>query len=230
MDLLLIPGLLCGPDLWSHQTSNLKDIANICVADISGGDTITVLAKQVLSAAPDRFALAGLSMGGYVAQEIMRQAPERVERLALVDTSGRADTDDQRERRRQLIYMSRIGKFRGVTDRLLPILIHKDRLGDTALTERVKIMAERVGPEAFHRQQKAIMGRPDGRPDLSQYDLPTLIMCGRQDALTPVALHEEMVELIPGAQLAIIEDSGHLSTMERPQAATALLRHWLLYG
>jgi pimeloyl-ACP methyl ester carboxylesterase len=153
-----------------------------------------------------------------------------VERLALVDTSGRADTDDQRERRGQLIDMSRIGKFHGVTDRLLPILIHKDRLGDTALTERVKLMAERVGSKAFRRQQKAIMSRPDSRPDLSKYDLPTLIMCGRQDALAPVALHEEMVELIPGAKLAIIEDSGHLSTMERPQAATALLRHWLLYG
>jgi pimeloyl-ACP methyl ester carboxylesterase len=160
----------------------------------------------------------------------MRQAPERVERLALLDTSGRADTDDQRERRGQLIDMSRTGKFRGVTDRLLPILIHEDRLDDDALTERVKMMAERVGPEAFHRQQKAIMSRPDGRPDLVKYDLPTLVMCGRQDALTPVALHEEMVELIPGAKLAIIEDSGHLSTMERPQAATALLRYWMLHG
>lgn len=230
MNLLLIPGLLCDPDLWSHQTSCLAEIADVSVADITGGETIEMLAQQVLSSAPERFALAGLSMGGYVAQEIMRQAPERVERLALLDTSGRADTDDQRERRGQLIDMSRTGKFRGVTDRLLPILIHEDRLDDDVLTERVKMMAERVGPEAFHRQQKAIMSRPDGRPDLVKYDLPTLVMCGRQDALTPVALHEEMVELIPGAKLAIIEDSGHLSTMERPQAATALLRYWMLHG
>ena len=230
MNLLLIPGLLCDPDLWSHQVSHLGDIANVSVADITGGETMQSLAKQVLDQAPDRFALAGLSMGGYVAYEIMRQAPERVERLALLDTAGRADTDEQKERRGQLIEMSRIGKFRGVTDRLLPILIHEDRLSDDALTERVKLMAERVGPEAFHRQQKAIMSRPDSRPQFSDYDLSTLIFCGRQDALTPVALHEEMADLIPGCRLAIIEDSGHLSTMEQPQAATALLRQWLLYG
>ncbi|MEH6754110.1 MAG: alpha/beta fold hydrolase [Alphaproteobacteria bacterium] len=230
MNLLLIPGLLCDPDLWSHQVDHLGDIADVSVADITGGETMQSLAKQVLDQAPDRFALAGLSMGGYVAHEIMRQAPERVERLALLDTAGRADTDEQKERRGQLIEMSRIGKFRGVTDRLLPILIHEDRLSDDALTERVKLMAERVGPEAFHRQQKAIMSRPDSRPQFSDYDLPTLILCGRQDALTPVALHEEMADLIPGCRLAIIEDSGHLSTMEQPQAATALLRQWLLYG
>lgn len=230
MNLLLIPGLLCDPDLWSHQVDHLHDIADVKVADITGGDTIEILAHQVLENAPERFALAGLSMGGYVAHEIMRQAPERVERLALVDTAGRADTDEQKKRRGQLIEMSRIGKFRGVTDRLLPILIHEDRLSDSVLTERVKLMAERVGPEAFHRQQKAIMSRPDSRPQFSGYEVPTLIMCGRQDALTPVALHEEMAELIPGCRLAIIEDSGHLSTMEQPQAATALLRQWLLYG
>ncbi len=188
------------------------------------------LAQKVLATAPNRFALAGLSMGGHVAQEIMRQAPERVERLTLLDTSGRADTDEQRERRDQLIEMSRIGKFRGVTDRLLPILIHEERLTDVVLTDRVKRMAEQIGAAAFHRQQKAIMSRSDSRSYFAEYDLPTLILCGRQDALTPVTLHEEMAELIPGAKLAIIEDSGHLSTMERPQAATALLRHWLLYG
>jgi pimeloyl-ACP methyl ester carboxylesterase len=228
--LVLIPGLLCDPDLWSHQTSHLADIAQITVAYITAGETIEALAAQVLAEAPDKFALAGLSMGGYVAQAIMRLAPERVERLALLDTSGRADTDDQRMRRSQLIDMSRIGKFRGVTDRLLPILIHEDRLADEDLTDRVKAMAERVGPEAFHRQQMAIMSRPDGRSDFAGYNIPVLVVCGRQDALTPVALHEEMVDLIPGAKLAVIEDSGHLSSMERPQAATALLRQWLLYG
>lgn len=230
MNLLLVPGLLCDPDLWSHQVDHLAEIADVSVADITGGETMEELARQVLEHAPDRFALAGLSMGGYVAHEIMRQAPDRVERLALLDTSARPDTDEQKERRGQLIEMSRVGKFRGVTDRLLPILIHEDRLTDDVLTGRVKLMAERVGPEAFHRQQKAIMSRPDSRPQLSGYGLPTLILCGRQDALTPVALHEEMAELVPGCRLAIIEDSGHLSTMERPQAATALLRQWLLYG
>ncbi len=229
-NLILIPGLLCDPDLWAHQRQYLAALADIRVADITGGETMDELAVHVLAGAPERFALAGLSMGGYVAHAIMRKAPERVEKLALLDTSGRPDTDDQRERRTQLIEMSRIGKFRGVTDRLLPILIHEDRLDDDALTDRVKLMAERVGPEAFHRQQKAIMSRPDSRGQFTNYDLPVLVMCGRQDALTPVALHEEMADAIPGARLAIIEDSGHLSTMEQPQAATALLRQWLLYG
>jgi pimeloyl-ACP methyl ester carboxylesterase len=169
--LVLIPGLLCDPDLWSHQTSHLADIAQITVADITAGETIEALAAQVLAEAPDKFALAGLSMGGYVAQVIMRLAPERVERLALLDPSGRADTDDQRMRRSQLIDMSRIGKFRGVTDRLLPILIHEDRLADEDLTDRVKAMAERVAPEAFHRQQMAIMSRPDGRSDFAGYNI-----------------------------------------------------------
>jgi len=230
LNLVLIPGLLCDPDLWSHQTAHLADLAQVTVADITGAETMGELAEQVLENAPETFALAGLSMGGYVAHAIMRLAPERVERLALLDTSGRPDTEEQLERRGQLIEMSRIGKFRGVTDRLLPILIHEDRLSDDELTGRVKVMAERVGPDAFHRQQKAIMSHPDSRDQFAGYDLPTLILCGRQDALTPLELHEEMAALIPQARLAIIEDSGHLSTMEKPQAATALLRQWLIYG
>ena len=111
MNLLLVPGLLCDPYLWSHQVDHLAEIAEVSVADITGGETMEELALEVLEHAPDRFALAGLSMGGYVANEIMRQAPDRVERLALLDTSGRPDTDEQKERRGQLIEMSRIGKF-----------------------------------------------------------------------------------------------------------------------
>ena len=129
----------------------------------------------------------------------------------------------------QLIDMTNFGKFRGVTDRLLPILIHPDRLSDTELTDDIKKMSENIGSEAFTRQQNAIMGRRDSRPFLIEYGVPTMVICGRQDALTPLDLSAEMAAGIPGARLAVIEDCGHLSTMERPQAATALMRQWLTY-
>ncbi|NNE84923.1 MAG: alpha/beta fold hydrolase, partial [Alphaproteobacteria bacterium] len=204
-------------------------IAQCQIANVSQNETLDAMAATVLAGAPDRFALAGLSMGGYVCHAIMRRAPERVEKLALLDTSARADTEEQSERRRQLIAMSEVDKFRGVTDRLLPLLIASYRLDDVDLTQRIKEMAERVGEDAFYRHQRAIMARPDSRDQLAGYDLATLVACGRDDTLTPVELHEEMAASIPGARLALIEECGHLSTMEQPQAVTALLRQWLLH-
>jgi pimeloyl-ACP methyl ester carboxylesterase len=124
--LILLPGLLCDARLWTHQSRDLADLSRPIVADLTGRDTVTDLARDVLAGAPERFALAGLSMGGYVAQEIMRQAPERVTRLALLDTSARADSAEQSERRRGLIRLAETGKFKGVTPRLLPLLIHPD--------------------------------------------------------------------------------------------------------
>jgi pimeloyl-ACP methyl ester carboxylesterase len=227
--LILVPGLLCDADLWVHQKDHLADIADIRIADVTQRDTMAAMAADILADAPPRFALAGLSMGGYVAHAIMAAAPERVSRLALLDTSAIADSPEAVERRKALIEMSKVGTFRGVTDRLLPVLVHPDRLTDGTLTGRVKAMAEHVSPEAFFRQQTAIMGRLDRRDAIRGYELPTLVMCGCEDALTPLALHEEMAGSIPGARLAVIEQCGHLSTMERPQAATALLRDWLLY-
>ena len=229
VNLVLIPGLLCDERLWAHQSEHLADIADCMVADITGAESVDELADNVLASAPDKFALAGLSMGGYVAHAIMRRAPRRVTRLALIDTSARPDTPEQLERRRQLIDMTNYGKFRGVTDRLLPILVHEARLSETALTNKIKKMSEHIGSEAFTRQQHAIMGRPDSRPLLIEYGVPTMVMCGRQDALTPLEHSQEMAALVPGSRLAVIEDCGHLSTMERPQAATALMRQWLTY-
>lgn len=228
LPLVLIPGLLCDEALWAHQRDFLADVAEITVADVTRDDSIGGMAARVLEAAPDRFALAGLSMGGYVALEIMRRASGRVRKLALLDTSARADTPEQTSRRRGLIELAAKGRFKGVTPRLLPLLIHPGRQTDKALTGAVMKMAERVGQEAFLRQQTAIMGRPDSRGDLAGFDLPTLVLCGRQDALTPVELHEEMAAGIPGARLCIVEESGHLSPLERPHAVTALMRDWLL--
>ncbi len=228
LPLVLIPGLLCDHALWAHQADFLDDVAEIAVADVTRDDSIAGMAARTLAVAPEEFALAGLSMGGYVALEIMRRAPGRVGRLALLDTSARADTPAQTSRRRGLIELAEKGRFKGVTPRLLPLLIHPDRQADETLAGAVMKMAERVGQHAFLRQQKAIMGRPDSRADLDRFDLPTLVLCGRQDALTPVDLHEEMAASIPGARLCIVEESGHLSPMERPHAVTALMRDWLL--
>lgn len=228
--LVLVPGLLCDQALWSHQVDFLSDVARTAVPDTTRDDSIAAMASRALEAAPDRFALAGLSMGGYVALEIMRQAPERVSRLALLDTSARADTPEQTARRRGLIELAEKGRFKGVTPRLLPLLIHPDRQAEESLSGAVMAMAERVGQQAFLRQQRAIMGRRDSRPDLPGIDVPTLVLCGRQDALTPLAVHEEMAAAIPGARLCIVEECGHLSPMERPHAVTALLRDWLLRG
>jgi pimeloyl-ACP methyl ester carboxylesterase len=225
--LLLLPGLLCDRQLWRHQIETMGDVADITVPDLTGGSTMADLAASVLVKAPERFALAGLSMGGYIAQEIMRQAPDRVERLALIDTNFTADTPEQTERRRALITMSKQGQFKGVTDRLLPLLIHADRLKDKVLTDTVKAMAEGVGKAAFLRQQSAIMGRPDGTRDLHLIRCPTLVMCGREDALTPLAAHVAMASHIPNGRLVVIERSGHLSPLEQPEAVSGVLRYWL---
>ncbi len=227
--LVLLPGLLCDAALWAHQAMWLADLADIVIGDLTGHDTVAALADSVLRAAPERFALAGLSMGGYVAFEILRQAPDRVSRLALLDTSARPDTVEQSRRRRGLIALARRGKFKGVTPRLLPLLIHPDRMTDAALTGTVITMAERVGLEAFLHQETAILHRRDSRPTLAEITCPTLVLCGRQDALTPLALSAEIAAGLPRARLAVVEDCGHLSSMERPQAITVLLRDWLLY-
>jgi pimeloyl-ACP methyl ester carboxylesterase len=225
--LVLLPGLLCDAALWAPQVEEFGKNYDIRIADFTRADTIAGMAEAALSVAPERFNLAGLSMGGYVAQEVLRLAPERVQRLALLDTSARPDTEEQRSRRRGLIELAQKGHFKGVTPKLLPLLIHSSRLDDEALTATVTGMAERVGPDAFLRQQKAIMGRPDFRPDLPQIACPTLVLCGRDDALTPLDRHEEIAAAIPGAQLVVIDGCGHLSTLEKPAELNAALRTWL---
>jgi pimeloyl-ACP methyl ester carboxylesterase len=225
--LILLPGLLCDAALWGDQIAVLADICDVTVGDLTRDPSIPAMAECVLSAAPGRFALAGLSMGGYVAQEIMRRAPERVERLALIDTSARPDTAEQGRTRADLIRQSLLGKFKGVTPRLLPNLIHPSRMNDPAVADVVLAMAERVGQEAFTRQQTAIMGRVDGRGDLPAIHVPTLVLCGRQDVLTPPAFHQEMADAIHGATLIVVEDCGHLAPLERPAAVTAAMRQWL---
>jgi len=225
--LVLLPGLLCDSALWKHQIADLQPFCDVSVTDLTQDETIAAMAERVLDEAPSTFALAGLSMGGYVAQEIMRQAPERVERLALVDTSARPDTEEQTTNRRRLIELAEIGTFKGVTPRLLPSLIHGSRMQDPTVANVVMEMAERVGQAAFVRQQNAIMRRKDSRPDLDAIRVPTLVLAGRDDVLTPPSHQEEMMQRLPAATLVFAEICGHLAPLERPEVTNAAFRTWL---
>lgn len=225
--LLLLPGLLCDARLWRDQVAALAPLATATVADLTQDDSVGAMAARAIAGIEGPFALIGLSMGGYVALEVMRQVPGRVTRLALLDTGARADTEEQKRRRRGLISLSRSGQFRGVTPRLLPQLIHPSRL-DGPLAAEVMEMAERVGKDAFLRQQAAIMHRPDSRPGLARIAVPTLVGVGADDALTPPPLAAEMAALIPGARLRHFAHAGHLPTMETPDAVNAALAAWLV--
>lgn len=224
--LILVPGLLCDRALWEPQIEALSDDYDVRVADITLSDSMEVLAMRLQGLAPGQFALAGLSMGGYVAQEVMRQCPERITHFALVDTNARADLAEQTENRKRTIALAEGGKLDAVVQEMAPNLVHPDHM-DTA-GKVFGEMAERVGAEAFVRQQTAIMNRVDGRGDLSAIDCPTLILCGADDALTPVKVHEEMAEGIGDkAELVVIEHCGHLSPIEQPDAVTKAFRDWL---
>ena len=223
-DLVLLPGLICDGRLWRDVMSGLE--ARPVVADLTQDDTISAMAARTLAAAPPRFALAGLSMGGYVAFEIMRQAPERVTHLALFDTSARADTEERRETRRKGIEMIGQGKFIGVSRGLLGQLVAPHHLG-TPLAEEVQAMSERVGGDAYIRQQQAIMGRMDSRPFLQDIAVPTLVGVGALDKMTPPELAGEMAAGISGAELVVFPDAAHLPTMENPQAVVDAMREWL---
>jgi pimeloyl-ACP methyl ester carboxylesterase len=229
--LVLVPGLLCDALLWEAQVRALDGLAECWVADHTRSDMMAGIAADVLGDAPfEHFALAGLSMGGYVALEIVRQAAHRVDRLALLDTSARADTSEQSKKREDLIALTRRGRFVGVTHLLLPLFLHRARLNDEKLVATVKKMAKNIGKEAFIRQERAIISRADSLPLLPTIACPTLVLCGRQDALTPLERHEEMARGIPGAVLAVIEDCGHLSTLERPAEVGEALKRWLSAG
>lgn len=225
--ILLLPGLLCDRRLFGAQLPTLAAVADTLVADLTRDASIPAMAERALAAAPRHFALLGLSMGGYVAFEILRRAPERVTRLALLSSQARADTEEALARRRGLMALAEKGEFKGVSPRLLPLFVHRDRLGDPALTATILAMAESVGKEGFLRQQEAIMGRPDSRPGLGAIACPTLVLAGREDAVTPPERQIEMAEAIPEATLVLLPRCGHMAPLERPEAVTAQLLAWL---
>ena len=227
LPIVLVPGLNCSARLYADQIPALWQIGAVTVADHRRDDSMAAMARRILAGAPARFALAGLSMGGYVAFEIMRQAPERVAKLALLDTGARAETPERTAERKPLIEMARQGRFAEITENQYPLLVHKSRHGEAELKAKVRAMNEETGPEAYVRQQQAIMGRPDSRPGLAAIACPTLVLVGDGDELTPLVLAREMAAGIRGARLVVIPDCGHLATLERPEAVTRALVEWM---
>jgi pimeloyl-ACP methyl ester carboxylesterase len=227
LPIVLVPGLLASPRLYAEQIPELWRLGPVTVAVHTRDDSMDAVARRILADAPARFALAGLSMGGYVCFELLRQAPQRIAKLILLDTSARPDTPEQSEQRRSQIELVRGGGLGQVTDTLFPRLVHARRWGDESLRRIVRAMAQEVGVDGFIHQQRAIIGRPDSRPDLAAIRCPALVIVGDGDVLTPLERAEEIANGIPGARLSVIRDSGHLSTLEQPVAVTGSMVEFL---
>lgn len=226
LNVLLLPGLLNDANLFG-EAGALADMASITIADLTRSDSISALATDVLKQAPDgKFVLCGMSMGGYVAFEIMRRAPERVKALVLMSTSARPDTPEATATRRELIALGETD-FATVVEKLLARFAHPDHANTPEVGGTFQSMATEVGYEVFVRQQRAIIGRPDSRPTLAEIKCPTLVVCGRQDAVTPLDAHQELASGIAGAKLEIIEECGHLLPLEQRDQLTEILRNWL---
>ncbi|MCB5175963.1 alpha/beta fold hydrolase [Microvirga lenta] len=225
--LVMIPGLATTARLYEPQISAIGPDREIIVADHTQDDSIPAIAARLLRNAPERFALAGLSMGGYVALEVLRQAPGRVERLALLDTSARPDTPEASDDRERLIALAKAGRFDDIAAKLWPRLVHPQRQSDPELRAVVVDMMRETGAESFIRQQRAIMARADSRPMLPGIEIPTLVLVGEADAITPPAIAREMAEMIEWASLVVVADAGHLANLERPDEVNRALRLWL---
>jgi pimeloyl-ACP methyl ester carboxylesterase len=228
--LVLVPGLNSTGRIFEPQIAALKDERPVLVAEHRRDGTIAAIAARLLAEAPERFALLGHSMGGYVALEVLRQAPGRVARLALLDTSARPDTEERRQARERLIALAERGRFEAVHAALWENLVPPDRRADAALEEVVLRMMRETGPEAFIRQQRAIMGRADSRPLLPGIEIPTLVLVGAKDAITPPELSREIAEMVEWASLVVLPSCGHLAPLERSEAVTAAIRAWLAAG
>ncbi|MEP3431236.1 MAG: alpha/beta hydrolase [Roseibium sp.] len=224
--IVFVPGLLCTEALYAPQIVAFSD-RPIMVANHRDHDSIEGIAANILDNAPDRFSLIGLSMGGYLAMEILREAPQRVGKVALLDTNARSDTPEQTERREFMIKLTRERGFEKIPHLLYPGFVHEIREDDEELKSIVVEMANDTGPEAFIRQQTALINRPDARPGLRDIHCPTLVLVGDGDRLTPLEMSQEIHDHIPESDLAVIPGSGHLSTLEEPELVTNVLRDFL---
>lgn len=224
---LALPGLLEDADAFAHQIAGLAEVADFVVADLTRSETMADLARDALAQAPDGdVALVGHSMGGYVALEILRAAPERVGALALLNTNARPDSPESTENRRRLVALAE-RDFDEVIKALMQRQLTPRHLADPAITATIAQMAHAVGREAFARQQKAIIGRIDSRPHLSKIRCPTLVVAAREDAIMPLEVGEELADGIPSAKLVVVEASGHMAPLEQPEAVSDALHLWL---
>jgi pimeloyl-ACP methyl ester carboxylesterase len=229
---MFLPGLLCDRAVWEPQIAALSQRYDCLVADYGNADSLTAMARSALESAPPRFSLVGHSMGGRVALELMRNAAQRIARLALLDTGyqprpeGEAGEAEARKRYR-LLDMARSQGMRAMGREWVQGMVHPERLQDRGLMDPIMAMIERKTPGIFAAQVSALLTRPSAEAVLRAIHCQTLILCGRQDSWSPLARHEEMARMITGARLAVIEDSGHMITLERPDAVTAELERWL---
>jgi len=226
-NLLLLPGLLEDADAFEAVISGTADIATTVVADLTRADNMPALAKAALEQAPEGpLLVAGHSMGGYVALELLRQAPDRVAKLCLLNTHARPDTPESTENRRRLMALAD-KDFEAVVTTLLPKLMTEEHLKDPILSGVIGAMALATGKEAFKRQEAAIIGRKDSRPHLKDIRCPTTVIAARDDQLMPVAMLKELADGIPGARLEVVEDCGHMASLEQPEEVLALVRAWI---
>jgi pimeloyl-ACP methyl ester carboxylesterase len=223
LPLLLLPGQMNDESVWRHQLDHLGEVSAPRYVGLLGRTSIADMAEHVLAAAPPRFAVAGFSMGGYVAFELLRRAPERLIGVAFVSSSARPDTPERAAERRGHVKMTEAGRYEEMFEE--EFLARLKDLPTIAAETRAILL--RLGPEEFVRQSNTCMTRVDSRPDLPGIACPAIVICGRQDDVLPLSRSEEIAAGIPGARLAVIEDCGHSAPTEQPQATTALLRYWL---
>jgi pimeloyl-ACP methyl ester carboxylesterase len=225
--LLLVPGLASSARIYAPVLPALWRFGPVMVANHIRDDSMAAIARRVLSEAPPRFALAGHSMGGYIALEIMRQAPERVLRLALINTQARPDTPEATQRRRVLMERAKRGELRAAREEMFPELVHPSRRDDSDIRRLVHEQGDDVGVEGYLRQQAAIIARVDSRPTLATIKCPTLVLTGDQDNTIPNAFSKEMADGIAGAKLVVLANCGHLPQPEQPEATAQALTGWL---
>lgn len=225
--LMLLPGLLCDDSVFAHQVENLADICDVRVPDFRGYDSIEAMAQRVLDIAPEKFSVAGFSMGGRVAMQIMKLAPGRVERLCLFDTGAAPEPPDGAEKRQPLVDLAYKEGMEALALQWLPPMLGPKVRDDEAFKQPLIEMVCRSTPDVHEKQIKALVTRPDMRDLLPTIDCPVLIACGRDDAWTTPAVHEEMAKAIPDAELVVIDNAGHFLPVEQPKAFTDALRRWM---
>ncbi|MBR2120005.1 MAG: alpha/beta fold hydrolase [Pseudomonadota bacterium] len=227
LPVVLVPGLACSPRIYDPQIPSLWRQGPVFIANHARGGDMAAIARRILAEAPLRFALAGHSMGGYIIFEMFRQAPERISRLAFLNTSARPEAPEVTEKRRVMIQEVKQGGYRAVMDRLFANFVHPALARDEHLHRIVLDMADDVGPDAFVWQLEAITGRIDSRPTLATIKCPTLVLTSDTDNMMPPDASSEIASAIPGAKLVTIQDCGHLTQLEKPQAVTDALLDWL---
>jgi len=225
--ILLVPGLGCTAEIFKFQLPALWQHGPVTIANHTEGESMAEIAGAVLADAPPTFALAGFSMGGYLAFEILRQGRGRVTRLALLDTSARPDTPESSQKRRDAIALAEKGKYAQAVAASFPNAVHPDNRDDGELRALHTRMSLAVGPDVYIRQQRSIMSRPDSRPDLATIDVPTLVVVGEADALTTPEAAREMANGITGTKLVEVPKAGHMALAERPDVVTQAMQEWL---